>query len=45
MIQKYIFTEFKDSDVEDDIREAFKVFDKDGNGILSIIGQDNIFVW
>ena len=37
------FTEFltmmakkmKDTDTEDDIREAFRVFDKDGNGFIS----------
>ena len=27
--------EFKDSEIEDEIREAFKVFDKDGNGFIS----------
>ena len=27
--------EFKDSDVEDEIREAFRVFDKEGNGFIS----------
>ena len=38
------FTEFltmmvkkmKDTDTEDDIREAFRVFDKDGNGFISV---------
>merc|ERR1712128_292427 len=27
--------DFKDSDIEDEIREAFKVFDKEGNGFIS----------
>ena len=27
--------EFKDSDIEGDIREAFRVFDKEGNGFIS----------
>ena len=26
----------KDTDTEDDIREAFRVFDKDGNGFISV---------
>lgn len=31
--------EFKDSDVEDEIREAFRVFDRDGNGFISTLGE------
>ena len=27
--------EFKDSDIEDEIREAFRVFDKEGNGYIT----------
>ena len=30
-----IYRDFKDSDIEDEIREAFRVFDKDGNGYIS----------
>ena len=36
--------EFKDSDIEGDIREAFRVFDKEGNGFIStqdLIEVDN----
>ena len=36
---KYIFfREFKDSEIEDEIREAFKVFDKEGNGFVKTAG-------
>ena len=27
--------EFKDADIEDEIREAFRVFDKEGNGFIT----------
>ena len=37
-INHNLFREFKDSDVEEEIREAFKVFDKEGNGFISSIG-------
>lgn len=30
--------EFKDSEIEDEIREAFKVFDKEGNGFVKTAG-------
>ena len=33
------FREFKDSEIEDEIREAFKVFDKEGNGFVKTAGQ------
>ena len=36
-----IFREFKDSDLEEDIREAFRVFDKEGNGFISTHGLSN----
>ena len=29
----------KDTDSEEEIKEAFKVFDKDGNGFISAAGQ------
>ena len=29
------FREFNDGDVEEEIREAFRVFDKEGNGFIS----------
>ena len=32
---EYSAREFKDSDIEGDIREAFRVFDKEGNGFIS----------
>ena len=28
--------EFKDADIEDEIREAFRVFDKEGNGFITV---------
>ena len=38
--EEYLFCrEFKDSDIEDEIREAFKVFDKEGNGFISTPGD------
>ena len=33
------FREFKDSEIEDEIREAFKVFDKEGNGFVKTAGM------
>ena len=33
-----ICREFNDSEIEDEIREAFRVFDKDGNGFISTGG-------
>ena len=43
----------KESDSEEELREAFRVFDKDGNGFISaaelryvfvhVMGQSNIF--
>ena len=30
-----ICREFKDEDIEEEIREAFRVFDKDGNGFIT----------
>ena len=35
MTGDYSAREFKDSDIEGDIREAFRVFDKEGNGFIS----------
>ena len=35
----FIFRDFKDSDIEDEIREAFRVFDKEGNGFISTPGR------
>ena len=35
MTSDYSAREFKDSDIEGDIREAFRVFDKEGNGFIS----------
>ena len=36
MIMMMIMTrEFKDADIEDEIREAFRVFDKEGNGFIT----------
>ena len=29
--------EFKDTDIEDEIREAFRVFDREGNGFISSV--------
>ena len=37
--QNGLFREFKDSEIEDEIREAFKVFDKEGNGFVKTAGQ------
>ena len=31
----FVFREFNDGDVEEEIREAFRVFDKEGNGFIS----------
>ena len=31
------FREFHDSDIEEEIREAFRVFDKEGNGFISTL--------
>ena len=28
-------SEFKDGDIENEIREAFRVFDKEGNGFIT----------
>ena len=33
------FRDFKDSDIEDEIREAFRVFDKEGNGFIPTPGK------
>ena len=33
----WIFREFHDSDIEEEIREAFRVFDKEGNGFISTL--------
>ena len=30
-----MFREFHDSDIEEEIREAFRVFDKEGNGFIA----------
>ena len=30
--------EINDTDIEEDIREAFRVFDKEGNGFISVPG-------
>ena len=30
-----VIREFKDADIEDEIREAFRVFDKEGNGFIT----------
>ena len=35
LITDHFFREFRDSDIEGDIREAFRVFDKEGNGFIS----------
>jgi hypothetical protein len=35
------FREFKDSEIEDEIREAFKVFDKEGNGFVKTAGESS----
>jgi Ca2+-binding EF-hand superfamily protein len=29
------FREFKDSDIEEEIRNAFRVFDREGNGFIT----------
>lgn len=34
-ISSFLFREFNDGDVEEEIREAFRVFDKEGNGFIS----------
>ena len=34
--------EFKDSEIEDEIREAFKVFDKEGNGFVKTAGWSEL---
>ena len=32
--------DFNDSDIEDEIKDAFRMFDKDGNGFISSLGED-----
>ena len=31
-----VFREFKDCDIEEEIREAFRVFDREGNGFITV---------
>ena len=31
--------DFNDGDIEDEIREALRMFDKDGNGFITSVGQ------
>ena len=38
MINSFNFRDFKDADIEDEIREAFRVFDKEGNGFIPTPG-------
>ena len=35
----YWTRDFNDSDIEDEIKDAFRMFDKDGNGFISSIGE------
>ena len=35
----FIPSYFKESDVEEEIRDAFRVFDKEGNGFISTSGE------
>ena len=39
MIYYYLARDFNDSDIEDEIKDAFRMFDKDGNGFISSIGE------
>ena len=34
------YRDIHDSDIEEDIREAFRCFDKDGHGYISVSGED-----
>ena len=34
--------DFNDSDIEDEIREAFRMFDKEGNGFITSIGRPRL---
>jgi Ca2+-binding EF-hand superfamily protein len=31
----FVLTQLQDTDCDDELKEAFKVFDKDGNGFIS----------
>ena len=31
----YLSRDFKDSDIEEEVREAFQVFDREGNGFIT----------
>ena len=35
----------KDTDSEEEIKEAFRVFDKDGNGFISAAELRHVYVW
>ena len=35
-----IFRDFNDGDIEDEIREAFRMFDKEGNGFITSVGNN-----
>ena len=39
MMLTYI-RDFNDGDIEDEIREAFRMFDKEGNGFITSIGEN-----
>ena len=34
--------DFNDGDIEDEIREALRMFDKDGNGFITSVGQKSV---
>ena len=37
-----IFRELHDDEIEDEIREAFRCFDRDGHGFIPVSGQQNM---
>ena len=38
-----MFRDFNDGDIEDEIREALRMFDKEGNGFISATAIQMIF--
>ena len=41
--QIWLSREFKDSDIEEEVREAFRVFDKEGNGFITTTDLAEVF--
>ena len=40
-VNSNICRDFNDGDIEDEIREALRMFDKEGNGFITSVGQSD----